>query len=134
MRQEERYGFFEEPTYIVVDLPFKGSSDSSYSLSLTAVMPREEYTLDEIEQEMNSEWLSHLLNEVEFKQIDLSIPKFKLEATLDAKAILSEMGLNRPFSSAQAEFNLNGGAVITDIVHKAVFEIDELGGTGAAAT
>ena len=47
------------------------------------------------------------------------------------------MGMERPFSPYEAEFDLsdiNRHVVITDIVHQAVFEVDELGGTGSAAT
>lgn len=125
MRKEGKFGFLEEEDQLIVELPFKES------LSLTVVMPKN--SLEDLEKKLTGKRLNHWLNDLPFTQLDLSLPKFKIESTIIAKEILSNMGMKRAFSVTDAEFEL-GNIFISDIVHKAVFEIDELGGTGAAAT
>lgn len=137
MRQIGKFGFLDEFNHQVIEVPFKDAIDKSYSLSLFIILPKEGHTLEQIEALMTTRHLEHWLNDIERAQLDLSMPKFKLAASLNAKEILQEMGMERPFSPSEAEFDLispHGRVAITDIVHKAVFEVDERGGTGSAAT
>lgn len=135
MRQEGRFGYLEKEDHVVIELPFKESS--TYSLALTLVMPVKGTPLEALEKELSGKGLDQWINGIEYAQVDLVLPKFKIESQLDAKAILQSMGMKKPFSFVEAEFDLGsekGNIAISEIVHKAVFEIDELGGTGAAAT
>lgn len=137
MRQVGRFGMLDETTYQVIELCFKSTSDSHDSLSLFVVLPKEGYSIEDVEAKMTTRRLEHWLSDTQTRQLDLSLPKFKLSAALNAKEILKAMGMERPFSPHEAEFDLgdlNRRVAITDIVHQAVFEVDEQGGTGSAAT
>lgn len=136
MHQTGTYAMLDEGAYLAVEIPFKGFYPD-HGLSLFVVMPKEGYALEDLEAEITPQKINHWIRDVEFRTIDLNLPKFKVSSSLNAKNILREMGMERPFSPAEAEFDFagpNGRVSITDVVHQAVFEIDETGGTGAAAT
>jgi serpin B len=136
MRKIAPFGFLEEAHYSVIELPFHHLSANQYSLSLFIVLPDAESTLEEVEEDLTTRKLDHWIANTETRLIDLSLPKFKISSRLNAKEILKNMGMQRLFS-AEAEFDLNNQhdtVVVTNIVHQAVFEVDEWGATGSAGT
>ncbi|NRA50125.1 MAG: hypothetical protein HRU12_13405 [Phaeodactylibacter sp.] len=119
----------------VVDLPFK---DSTYSLTL--IMPDPEQPDNLWPASLTKErWLS-LYDEVKPGRAIVQFPKLKLNYGNDLIRSLRNLGLEAPFSPAQADFQAMGQAIngqnifIQQIAHKAVLEIDENGAEGAAAT
>lgn len=135
MHRIGQYGFLDEGDYIVTELPFAGCFGSDNNLSLFIVAPSEGYLLDEIEAKFDAKLMNHWIANVTPQWIDLSLPKFKVTSKVNAKELLINMGMARPFSN-NAEFALDGdGKVsITDLVHEAVFEATESGVTAAAGT
>jgi serpin B len=137
MHQRDVFGYLEDAECQVVELPFQPSATNQISLSLFIVLPKEGYSIEEIEEKLTTRKLAHWLTDGEQRDLDLSLPKFKIASTLHVKELLQNLGMHRPFSSQEAEFDLNddhGKVVITDIVHNTVFEIDELGGMGSSST
>lgn len=136
MRKISSFGLLEEDIYTVIELPFKESLSTNDQLSLYIILPKERALLEQVEQKLTTRRLEHWIESPEPQYIDLSLPKFKVASALNAKDVLKSMGMTRPFSS-EAEFDLidqHGKVAITDIFHNAVFEVDEWGGTGSAAT
>lgn len=138
MRQTAHFGIHQEADHIAIELPFKKDKSTDTVLALYVVLPNENISISTIETQMSSSHLKHLFSSMESERIDLSLPKFKISSELNAKKILQSMGLSTPFSS-KATFDLsnlnpNEQMVISDILHNAIFEIDEVGGKGAAAT
>jgi serpin B len=136
MRKIATLGLLEEADYTVVELPFKNESSREDSLCLFVVLPREGTSLEELEEKMTTRRLDHWISNTEPRALDLSLPKFKISSCMNAKKILKEMGLQRPFST-EAEFGIKEQRerlIITDIVHNTVFEVDEFGATGSAGT
>jgi serpin B len=137
MQQTGRFGYLDEAEYEVIELPFRPFSSTATALSLFVVLPKEGYFLEEIENQLTTRRLDHWISDMETQLLDLSLPKFKVASSLNAKEIFKKLGILRPFSSQDAEFDLPSESeriVITDIVHQAVFEVDEQGGTGSAGT
>lgn len=135
MRQTGRFCLLDNGSYIVVEIPFKESSNGQ--LALYIVLPSEDHSLEEIEELVTPIRLEHWMRDAQYTHLDLRLPKFKLDSATNAKEILRKMGMVRAFSPSDAEFDLsdpNGHVYISDIFHQAVFEIDELGGVGSAAT
>lgn len=133
MHQVGMYAMRDTGRYVALELPFRGSSPE---ISLFIVCPKEG-TLEDLASEITPKALTKWMRGLEYKAIDLTLPKFKISSSLNAKNIFQKMGMKRPFSPSEAEFTFagrEGRVFISDIVHQAVFEIDEEGGTGAAAT
>jgi serpin B len=137
MHQREAFGYLEDAESQIIELPFKPSAHHQVALSLFIVLPKEGYSIEQVEEKLTTRKLDHWLTDLEQRELDLSLPKFKIASALHAKELLEELGMHRPFSAHEAEFDLKdeqGRVVITDIVHNTVFEIDELGGTCSSST
>ncbi len=127
----------QEASYSVVELRFAKDPANDTALALYVVLPAENTLLEDIEENMSTQMLEYWQTALTSQYVELSLPKFKISSAINAKKVLSNMGLSLPFSADSAEFQLNNcdaRLVISNIIHQAVFEIDELGGTGAAAT
>ncbi|CAL8098656.1 unnamed protein product [Calicophoron daubneyi] len=82
---------------------------------------------------------SILSKQFENQHVDLKLPKFKLGEgpATDAKTILTALGMKRIFDLERAELAgicTNQKFFVSDVIHKAVLEVDENGVIAAAAT
>ncbi|XP_078101764.1 serine protease inhibitor A3K-like, partial [Sander vitreus] len=67
---------------------------------------------------------------------DVYIPKFSIKTSYNLNNVLSEMGMTDMFGDRA---NLRGiseeqGLAVSEVVHKAMLDVDEAGATAAAAT
>ena len=130
LRNTASFGLLEEANCSVLEIPFK------QELSLFVVLPHEGVSLHEVEETLTTRRLAHFIQDMNWEKIDLSLPKFKVSTSLQPKDLLIEMGIKKAFSSF-AEFDLgteNESVAISNIFHKAIFEVNEDGGKGSAAT
>uniref|UniRef100_A0A8C0F3M4 Serpin B10 n=1 Tax=Bubo bubo TaxID=30461 RepID=A0A8C0F3M4_BUBBB len=70
-------------------------------------------------------------------EVDLYLPKLKLEENYDLKSTLSSMGIRNAFDPVQADFtgmSVKKDLYISKVVHKAFVEVNEEGTEAAAAT
>lgn len=70
-------------------------------------------------------------------KVQLSFPKFKFESKLDLGQALSALGMSDAFDANLADFSGMTGArdlVISNVLQKALVEVDEKGTEAAAAT
>ncbi len=73
------------------------------------------------------------------KKVSLSLPKIKLDYSVDLKNILNNMGIKRAFLDYNPDFdsmvkNMMIPLKIDTVLQKAVIEVDEKGTEAAAAT
>ncbi|KGL93450.1 Heterochromatin-associated protein MENT [Charadrius vociferus] len=70
-------------------------------------------------------------------EVDLYLPKLKLEENYDLKSALSSMGIRNAFDPIQADFtgmSAKKDLFISKVIHKAFMEVNEEGTEAAAAT
>ncbi|NWW88348.1 SPB10 protein, partial [Rhynochetos jubatus] len=70
-------------------------------------------------------------------EVDLYLPKLKLEENYDLKSTLTSMGIRNAFDPVQADFtgmSAKKDLFISKIIHKAFVEVNEEGTEAAAAT
>uniref|UniRef100_A0A8C3TL40 Serpin B10 n=1 Tax=Catharus ustulatus TaxID=91951 RepID=A0A8C3TL40_CATUS len=70
-------------------------------------------------------------------EVDLYLPKLKVEENYDLKSPLSSMGIQNAFDPSQADFtgmSVKKDLFISQVIHKAFVEVNEEGTEAAAAT
>ena len=110
---ETEYGYLKLDEYKAqaVEIPYKGDR-----ISMIVILPDPESSLEELEKSVEEKGLSKILdtNKNNFlisfgrREVDLTLPKFKIETSLDLVTALREMGMTNMFDSAKADFSKMG--------------------------
>jgi serpin B len=87
-------------------------------------------------QKMDDKYFEKIIKGFKNKKVNLSIPKFKKESEFDMVEYFKNMGLNSLFGSKADLSGITGDKDIriSNILHKAVVEINESGTEASAAT
>nr|XP_009676343.1 PREDICTED: leukocyte elastase inhibitor isoform X2 [Struthio camelus australis] len=140
MYQKEKFhfGYISEMKTRILELPYDGQE-----LSMIILLPdhiEDDSTgLQELEKQLTFEKLQEWTHpqHLYFTDVNVHLPKFKLEESYDLKSDLSAMGLLDVFDSGKADLSGMSGArdlFLSKIVHKAFVEVNEEGTEAAAAT
>ncbi|KAJ3624385.1 hypothetical protein MTP99_018011 [Tenebrio molitor] len=131
MYLDEQYFNYYECQHLdakLLELPFKGGA------SLTIVLPNQIEGLVSLESKIKRSFLPHNLTK---QLVNVALPKFKIESTVDFKKVLKKLGVKKAFGD---EADLSGIAgqkgdlVISNIVQKSFIDVNEEGVEAAAAT
>ncbi|WP_367104047.1 serpin family protein [uncultured Psychrobacter sp.] len=133
MQLQSYFDYTEDDQAQIVQLPYKGDD-----LSMLVVLPKskDKAAMQQLVQNLNASKIKQWSADLVGQEVNLHLPKFKLEEGYDMKALLSNMGMARAFRE-EAEFNLfdeRPPIKIDDVYHKAVVIVDETGTEAAAAT
>ncbi|XP_065685937.1 heterochromatin-associated protein MENT-like [Patagioenas fasciata] len=95
--------------------------------------------LELVERELTYEKLAEWTKSASMTkaEVDLYLPKLKLEENYDLKSTLSSMGIRNAFDPTQADFtgmSAKKDLFISKVIHKAFVEVTEEGTEAAAAT
>lgn len=114
-----------------------------HELSMIILLPDEiEDTstgLEKLEREMTYEKLMDWINPemMDLTEVELSLPKFKLEEKYNLKPVLRSLGMTEAFDEGKADFSgmsSNRDLFLSEVVHKSFVEVNEEGTEAAAAT
>lgn len=81
------------------------------------------------------EWTS--LDKMEEREVEVFLPKFKLEENHDMKDVLYRLGMTDAFEQGVADFSgiaSKEGLFLSKVIHKSFVEVNEEGTEAAAAT
>lgn len=126
----------ERDDFIAFDLPYAGGA---YVMTIVLPNPgKHAQTQDYLYTDGGFAQLHRAMSEGESTRVDLSLPKFKFDASLDVRDALEALGIRAPFED-QADFSGlyasgQSNLKITDILHQAFIEVNEKGTDAAAAT
>lgn len=115
-----------------LEIPYQGAKTS-----MVVLLPNDVEGLSKLEERLTDHKLKNLFNMLRSRSnVELYLPKFKLEHTIGLKKTLQAMGINDFFSSRAdlSAISAAGNLVATDVVHKAFVEVNEEGTEAAAAT
>ena len=131
MRQMKSFGYSDGDSYQAVQLPYDGNE-----LSMVILLP-ELNQFKTFEASLTGQKINQIIQSLKGNQVELAMPKFKIEAEFGLNGALKELGMQDAFDPNKADFsgmNGNKDLYITDVVHKAFVSVDEAGTEAAAAT
>jgi len=136
MRQKDKFRILSEADFQIADIPYEGRN-----LSMVVILPRAVDGLAALEKQLSLQslqgWLAKL-DAGDAEEINLYLPKFKLETGYDLVAPSMKMGMKDAFALSKADFSgmgwRKGSLYISQIKHKAAVEVNEEGTEAAAAT
>jgi serpin B len=130
MNNEASYGYTTGNGYQAVELPYSGNQ-----IAMDIIMPGAGNFMA-FESGMTADSVSGIINNLQVKSLNLTVPKFNFDSSFSLKDALSALGMPIAFSD-QADFSRMTGNTdlnIADVVHKAYVAVDEQGTEAAAAT
>lgn len=144
MQQKSKFyfNFNEEAGFKVLELPYEGNDPNKHDLSMIIILPndREDDTaLEKLEKELTydkfKEWTGKeaMMN----TEVQVSLPRFKVEESYDLKKVLMSMGIVDAFDVSLSNFSgmsENNNLLLSKVVHKSFVEVNEEGTEAAAAT
>ncbi|XP_006276992.1 serpin B6-like isoform X1 [Alligator mississippiensis] len=122
----------------ILELPYIDNE-----LSMIILLPdniEDETTgLEKLERELSYEKLMDWINPemMDYTEVEVSLPRFKLEENYDLKTLLSSMGMPDAFDQNKADLSGMAGnkdLYLSQVVHKSFVEVNEEGTEAAAAT
>ena len=132
MQQQSYFSYYEDKHIQVVQLPYKGDD-----LSMLVVLPKFNHKLamQQLTKSLSATKIKQWSVGLVRQEVDLQLPKFKLDARYQMKTLLADMGMPKAFNNG-AEFNLyaDGPPIkLDEVYHQAVVTVDEKGTEAAAA-
>ncbi len=130
MMQTESLGYAEGDGYQVVELPYDGDE-----LSMVIFLP-ETNRFEEFEDSLDAAGVSGMVQDVEYREVALTMPTFEFESEFSLAETLAAMGMPIAFSAAADFSGMTGNRDLTiaEVLHKAFVSVDEAGTEAAAAT
>ncbi|KAF5269269.1 hypothetical protein FQR65_LT02570 [Abscondita terminalis] len=111
---------------------------TNHNVSMVIILPNKRDGIDDLEKKLVNVDLSKLTHGMRTVYVEVSLPKFKIETTIDLKSVLTKMGLGVIFDPVNANFSdvANSGEqlYITEAIQKAFIEVNEEGVVAVAAT
>ena len=121
-----------------MDLPYVGGE-----LSMTILLP-DKGRFREFENSIDAGLVGRILEDIEAKLVELTMPRFEFESQFMLVETLEKMGMPNAFDDRASDFSGMDGAsclagdvpclLISDVIHKAFVSVDEEGTEAAAAT
>ncbi len=115
----------------VVGLPYMGQSTM-----MVVVLP-DQGQFNAFEASLDASKLDQILKGLNGAEVNLTLPKFKIESSFNLSDTLAGMGMSDAFNASKADFSGMDGKQdlsISQVVHKAYVSVDEKGTEAAAAT
>ena len=130
MRQEAVFPFLAQAELQAIELAYDGGE-----LGMLIVLPAAG-RFAQVEQSLDADAVGAIRAGLNGVNVRLSMPKFRIEASLGLAATLRQLGMRTAFTDA-ADFSgisVREPLQVKDVLHKGFIEVDENGTEAAAAT
>ena len=129
MKLQRAFPYLETEEAQVLEMPYKKNE-----LSMIVILPKNGHTINSVGS--TEDLHTFLSNKINHELLNVSFPRFKIEAKYLMKEDLSKMGMPLPFSD-KADFSGMTGSKelqISQVIHQTFVEVNEAGTEAAAAT
>uniref|UniRef100_G1PLU1 Serpin family I member 2 n=1 Tax=Myotis lucifugus TaxID=59463 RepID=G1PLU1_MYOLU len=126
-------GYFSESSmkYQVLELPYKGDE-----FSLIIILPAEEVNIEDMEKQITADLILKWFSEMKEEEVEISLPRFKVEQKLDFKEALYSLNITEIFSGGCDLSGITDSSelYVSQVVQQVFLEINEDGSEAAAST
>ncbi len=136
MSQEENSGYCRGDNFSGVRLPY-----GQEKMAMYIILPDEGISVDAVIESLDSEKWNEIKKSFHASQISLVMPRYKMEYSIKLlNDVLIKMGMGIAFDPGRADFSgifyceSCDSPWISEVLHKAVIEVNEKGSEAAAAT
>ncbi|XP_024660849.2 leukocyte elastase inhibitor-like [Maylandia zebra] len=140
MQQKSKFPFatIPEANCKILEMPYKGN-DLSMLIFLPNDIEDDTTGLEKLEKELTYQnfvdWTRPDM--MSPNEVDVKLPRFKMEEKYDLEKILTNMGMENAFDIYKRDFSGMSPAndlIVSKVVHKALVDVNEEGTEAAAAT
>ncbi|XP_028361121.1 serpin I2 [Phyllostomus discolor] len=128
-----KYGYFSESSmnYQVLELPYK-----SDEFSLIIILPAEEVNIENMEKLITAHQILKWFSEMQEEEVEISLPRFKVEQKLDFKEALYSLNITEIFSGGCDLSGITDSSevYVSQVMQQVFFEINEDGSEAATST
>jgi serpin B len=131
MRQTAGFGFYENSTLKLLEMPYKGDR-----IAMTILLPLQADGLPGLERALSTGRIERWLNGMVETAVDVKLPKFAFTSEFELSSALKSLGMVEAFKPG-ADFSGMTGFIelfISAVVHKALVDVNEKGTVAAGAT
>ena len=130
MTMVESIPYYENDDYQFIEKQYAESD-----LSFCILLPKKIFGIDDLERNINSYFFEKFIDSAHLTQVALSIPKLKLESSVELSDVLKKAGLTSAFSE-DADFSgiTETPLALGNVIHRTFIELDEEKTEAAAAT
>ena len=130
MQKVDDVNYYEDEHTQVLELPYKGES-----VSMIIILPKENSSINDLVTSIDRKQFSLYRSKLRKQEVVIYLPKFSFESEYHLESILPKMGMPDAFNPSRADFSgMSAGLSISQVVHKAVIEVNERGSEAAAVT
>ncbi|XP_004082347.2 protein Z-dependent protease inhibitor isoform X2 [Oryzias latipes] len=131
--------FVEDKFYMVEDEPLGArvlKLPYKEGVSMLILLPNENADYNKIADEINATMFLNWTSNLEKRKLEVRMPRFHMEQDYLLHNILPDMGLTSLFTNLAnlTKLSKDEDLMVSEVLHKAVIEVDEVGTTAAAAT
>jgi serpin B len=131
MHQTAHFGYTETPSAQILEMRYAGTG-----MAFDVLLPKTVTGLPGLQKSLTVEDLTGWLGSLTDRNVQVSLPKFRVESAFSLRDALATMGMPTAFT-AEADFSgidPKRGLAISAAVHKAFIDVSEQGTEAAAAT
>ncbi|XP_008059479.1 serpin I2 [Carlito syrichta] len=128
-----KHGHFSESSmnYQVLELPYKGGK-----FSLIVILPAEDMDIEVAEKLVTAPQIRNWVSKMQEEEVEISLPRFKVEQKLDFKKALYSLNLTEIFRHGcdLSGITDSSDVYVSQVTQKVSFEINEDGSEAATLT
>ncbi|XP_061178771.1 serpin B8-like [Saccostrea echinata] len=116
----------------ILELPYEGKT-----ISMVILLPVAVDGLEAVERSLTETTLRNAMSTLKGQQVEVYLPKFKMESSFQLKCYLSALGMPSAFDPSRASFSgiyKDQDVFMSEVFHKAFVDLNEEGTEAAAAT
>jgi serpin B len=132
MNRVDDFKYAESGDFQAIELPYTGGK-----LAMVVLLPRQIDGCEALERTLTPATLAQTLGKLHQQTVNVFLPRYKLESTLELAQILASLGMPDAFDPTKADFSAMDGSkylYLSTVTHKAWGEVNEEGTEAAAAT